>query len=266
MLSQKVDRLKKQTNIGDVDIGDNPDKIGDAGTFVRVILWRPIRLALTEPIIIAVTLLDTISWGLIYLFTAALSIVYAPYGWSETTISLAFFAIGIGVLLSIPVRFWDLRKISRKEAHKTAPEDKIGGFILAVPALAIGLWLFAWTVPPLVHAPWPISMIGLILIGFAANEIAYTLVGYLTDSYTTYASSANAGLSFFRGIISGVMPLFAKQMYSGLGANVAGSILAALATIFCVTPYVFVSFGERIRQRSQFARYSAEVNEKHGNE
>jgi hypothetical protein len=75
-----------------------------------------------------------------------------------------------------------------------------------------------------------------------------------------------ATLAFLRALISGIMPLFAYPMFSGLGGNVAGSILAAVAIIFCLTPFVFLRYGKTLRERSQFARYSAEVNEQHGDE
>jgi hypothetical protein len=53
-------------------------------------------------------------------------------------------------------------------------------------------------------------------------------------------------------------------MYSGLGSNVATSIIAAVATVFAFTPFLFLKFGKQLRQKSQFARYSADVNEQQG--
>ena len=48
-------------------------------------------------------------------------------------------------------------------------------------------------------------------------------------------------------------------MYAGLGSNVASSILATVATVFCICPVVFLKYGKRIREASQFARYSLAV-------
>lgn len=58
-----------------------------------------------------------------------------------------------------------------------------------------------------------------------------------------------------------MFPLFGTRMFDGLGANVASSILAALATLFCVVPPLFIKYGKRIRGRSKFARYSLQVYE-----
>jgi len=103
-------------------------------------------------------------------------------------------------------------------------------------------------------------------VGFAANEFAYTLNAYLSDSYTIYASSSLTALAFLRGVVSGVMPLFAHHMFTGLGSNVAGSVIAAVATLFCVMPFVFFRYGKSMREKSRFARQSVEMNEKFGDE
>jgi hypothetical protein len=64
--------------------------------------------------------------------------------------------------------------------------------------------------------------------------------------------------------MSGIVPLFTRQMFEGLGANVAVSILAGVASLFCIVPPLFLCFGERIRQRSKFASYSWKIHEELG--
>lgn len=101
---------------------------------------------------------------------------------------------------------------------------------------------------------------GLVPIGFAKNEFACTLSGYLADTYKIYASSAFAAMSFLRAVLGGVFPLVGRPMYISLGANTATMIIAALATVFCMTPILFAKYGKAIRKRSKFAMYSLEVN------
>ncbi|KAF4217827.1 hypothetical protein CNMCM8980_001680 [Aspergillus fumigatiaffinis] len=256
-----------QSKVGNLDMDiPNPDRIGNKRELVKVILVRPARLGVTEPIIILVSILSASAWGMMYLFTESFTVVYSEFGWSSRATSLPFIALFPGILASGLVRFWDHHKLNKRqrEGASPEPEDKIGGFAIAAPALAIGLWIFGWTVPPLVHVPWIASMFGLVLIGFAATEFSYTLSGYIADAYTIYASTGLAVVSFLRGIASACMPLFAYPMYSGLGSNVATSIIAAVATVFAFTPFVFLKFGKQLRQKSRFARYSADVNEQQG--
>jgi hypothetical protein len=242
--------------MGDVSLRtQNPDRVPDLHTYITVVLLRPLRLLLTEPIVAMVSAISGIAFALIYLFTEVLPIVYGSYGFRSEQTSLAFIAMAIGFLCSIFTRILDHRLAVRRD-HNLSPEEKLTGFAIAAPAFAIGLWWFAWTVPPAVHAPWIISMLALIPIGFAINEFDCVLVGYLTDAYTTFASSAFASLSLLRSILSGVFPLFARQMYTNVGANYATTILAGVATVACVSPLILIRYGARIRRASKFASYS----------
>ena len=108
--------------------------------------------------------------------------------------------------------------------------------------------------------PWIVSALALVPIGFAINEFDCVLVGYLTESYATFSSSAFASFSMVRSGLSATFPLFAHGMYDRLGANYATTILAAVATVACVCPFVLIRHGKRIRQASKFAQYSLAVN------
>lgn len=234
----------------------NPDHNLNARTYMQLTLFRPLRLLLTEPIVFAVTIMTAVVFGLIYLFAEALPIVYGAFGFNATTSSLALIAIGLGILLGIPIRMYDQSIFKRRQEKRQVlqPEDKLFGFRVAAPALAIGLGWFAWTVPPRVHVHWIVSMFSLMFVRFAANEFDCVLAGYLADSYTLYAASAFAATAFVRAVFSGVFPLFARQLFTKPDANVGASILAAIATIFCIAPVLFYYHGERFRKASEFAK------------
>jgi hypothetical protein len=256
-LQDRLRTIQKATSNPSIRI-QNPDHVPDLRTLIRVILFRPLRLLFTEPIVFMVSMISGVAFALIYLFTVVLPIVYGSYGFSDQQASLTFIAIGIGFLCSIFTRIYD-RNLFRqhRSAGPISPEAKLTGFAIASPAFAIGLWWFAWTIPPEVpHVPWIVSMLALMPIGFAINEFDCVLVGYLTDSYTTFASSAFASLSLVRSLLSSVFPLFARQMYIGLGPNYATTILAAIATVAVISPVILIRYGKRIRQASKFARYS----------
>jgi hypothetical protein len=130
----------------------------------------------------------SIAYGLIYGLTESVTIVYEQFGWSTTNTSLEFIAILLGLVLNIVPRFYDQHIFTKykQEGHAINPETKIRSFGIACPALIIGLWIFGWTKPPLVtHVHWVVSMIGLVLVGFAANDFAYVLFGYVTDLTAT---------------------------------------------------------------------------------
>ena len=244
-----------------IDIGPGKENIynPDAGLSAAQIWARPVRLLCTEPLVFAATLLCSFSMGLLYLFTESLSTVYTSPGFdfSYEETSLPFLAIAIGTLFSALPRFYDVKqfRIHAGTATTSRAELKLSGCLLGAPALAIGLWIFAWTVPPYQKHIHPIvSMLGLALIGFAATEISYTLQGYLADCYTIYASSALSGLACVRAIFSGAIPLAGHDLFANLGNNRAGTLLATIATVFGVFPIAFYFYGPKLRARSSFAR------------
>lgn len=229
---------------------------------MNLTIVRPLRLLLTEPIVFAVAVMSAVAFGLIYLFGAAAPLVYGSFGLDTRQSSLSFIAIGAGLFLGVPIRFYDqyVFKQRQKQQRTLEPEDKLAGFSIAAPALAVCLWWFAWTIPPLVsHVHWIVSMLSLVLLGFATNEFDAVLAGYLADSYTIYSASAFAAMTFLRASISAVFPLFAHQLFVTLGANIGASVLAAVATAFCICPIGFKYYGKRLREASKFAKYSSKA-------
>ncbi|KAJ5266961.1 hypothetical protein N7478_009769 [Penicillium angulare] len=207
--------------------------------------------------------------SLIYIFAEAFQPIYQSMGFSASHASLIFTAIGVGTCLSAFTRILDHQIFNRRRAQglPIRPEHKLTGLAIGAPCLAIGLWWFGWTIPPKVQGPdvpWIVPTISLVLVGYALTEIDTCLYGYIADSYLSYSASATAAVAFMRGMLAATFPLFTRQMFDGLGANVAVSILAGVATVFCIAPPLFICHGERIRRSSRFARYSWEIQEEMG--
>lgn len=261
LLVREVEKLRKATGNNDLK-ALNPDHTPDIGTFMRIALFRPLQLFFTEPIVFMVSTMSAVAFALIYLFTEALPPIYESIGFSSTSSSLPFLAIGIGLMSGLFTRIVDHRLIVKYQKHgkPLEPEHKLIGFSIGAPMLAVGLWWFAWTITPRVQdVHWIASAIPLVLIGYALNEFDAVLAGSLADSYLSYAASGFAALSLVRSTLSASFPLFATHMFNGLGANIAASVLAAVATAFCIIPPLFSRYGRRIRGRSKFARYSLQV-------
>lgn len=240
----------------------NPDHTPDLQAFIKVALKRPVQLFFTEPIVTIVSTMSVIGWALIYLFTECLLQIYASFGFSWSQSSLLFLVIGCGIFFGTLPRIHDYRLLKRKPRLQLhlCPEDKLFGFSFASPSLAFDLWWLTLTIPPASNLPWYASVVGLVANGFATNEFVCTLSGYLADTYTVYACSAFAAMSFLRAELGGIFPLLGTPMYIKLGSNWATAVLACVATIFCSTIPFFRTYGKRIRQRSNFAKYSLTVN------
>ena len=266
LLSQEVANLNEVSGLRRLQ-ALNPDHTPDMRSFVRVALFRPLWLFFTEPIVFLVSVLSAVAFALIYLFTEALPPIYQGLGFSEKTSCLPFLAIGVGLVGGIFTRILDQRTFQRyrREGREIQPEVKLIGFSIGAPVLAVGLWWFAWTIPPAVDGVhWFVPTVALALIGYALNEFDTVLAGYLADSYLSYAASGFAALSLARSTLSAAFPLLASWMFEKLGANIAVSTLAALATLFCAVPPLLTVYGPQIRSKSKFARYSLEVYQESG--
>ncbi|KAJ5267020.1 hypothetical protein N7478_009828 [Penicillium angulare] len=266
LLVRQVAEIRKECGVPNLQ-ALNPDYTPGIRAWARLALFRPIKLFFTEPIVFMVATISAVAFGLVYMFTEALPLVYQSMGFSETSSSLPFVAIIIGLILGILTRIQDHRTISKSvnQGLPLEPENKLLGFSIGAPMLAAGLWWFAWTIPPLVtNVHWIVSTASLVLIGYAVNEFDSVLAGYLADSYLSFAASGFAALSLVRSLGSAAFPLFATQMFKGIGANVASSILAGIATAFCIVPPLFSRYGRAIRARSKFACYSLQVYQENG--
>jgi hypothetical protein len=233
--------------------------------FTHNSLSLPIRLLFTEPIVAAASVLGAVVVSLVYLFAEAIPIVYSEdFNLSRSKSALVFLIIGAGVFLSFFPRLWDIRRSNQRESRKQVaePEDKLFGFLVAAPLLAIGLWWFGATIPPIATDISPyVSMPPVLFVGFAAVEFDTVLSGYLTDVYSSHAASANAPMCFLRALVSGVFPIVGRRMFKGLGSSQASFLLAGIATAFVAVAVAFRKFGRAIRKRSHFAQITTEEAE-----
>lgn len=181
----------------------NTDHTPDYKTLIHCTLIRPLRLLFTEPIIILVAIMGSISCTVWYLFADALLITSKGYGWSETQASLLSIPVSVGCLCGFFSKIYDRRKqaLRRCQRKTSTPKCLLFGLAIAAQALAVGLWWFAWTVPPTSRAHFIVPMLALVLISFVLNEFTYALNEYLAESYTMYAASGFAGLFLARSSI-----------------------------------------------------------------
>ncbi|KAH7040976.1 major facilitator superfamily transporter [Microdochium trichocladiopsis] len=263
ILGRKIRVLRKTTTLADLR-WTNADLAQDWRAWGRLVLVRPMHILMTEPLVMLVAITSGLSWSVVYLFTESVVRVYSSMGLGDSESSLAFLSLAAGVLVTLAPRFADTRRIESLQAagKHIEPEDKMQGFAYAAPALTGGLVWFAWSVPPAaVGVHWVVPTLSLVPIGYAVNETAHALSGFLADSYVLYSASVFSGLALARAVISGVMPLVAHELYVRLDANQAGSVIAALSLVFAAAAVVFLRCSKALRRRSPFATYSIAMHE-----
>lgn len=78
-------------------------------------------------------------------------------------------------------------------------------------------------------------------------------LNYLVDAYLMFAASAIAGNTFMRSLAGAGFPLFARQMFNGMGIQWAATLLGCIAIALAPIPFIFHIYGAKIRQRSAYA-------------
>lgn len=101
--------------------------------------------------------------------------------------------------------------------------------------------------------PWIIPTIA---GGFLSTSLMLLFVAYLnyiTDVYAEYAASVMAVNTFARSIGSASAPLFTNQMFSAMGVNWGGTLIAIMASVLAIIPFAFYKYGMGIRNKSKYA-------------
>lgn len=223
-----------------------------APTAPRHSVLQPLILFFTKPIVFLSSLTNAFSTALLYLFAVAFPLIYSHYVWNRQKSTLIFLFIALGLFLSTLTRFYDrhVTRTHRLANRRPAPEKGLFGLAIGAPVLAVGLWWFAWTIPGthVKNTAWPASAVSLILLGYAVNEHSTTLPRYVVEAHKTDASSTFVAMLSTKALLSAIFPLFTQQMFENLGNNTAGSILAAVATTFCLAPAILVNLGPKLRK------------------
>ncbi|PNY28471.1 transporter [Tolypocladium capitatum] len=217
---------------------------------------RPMRMLFTEPIILLLSIYMSFIYGILYLFLTAYPIVFVGvHGFTPGQSGLTFFGMICGQLLAgvavIAQQPWYRRKLAGNNGVPV-PEWRLPSVMAGGVSFAIGIFWFGWTgYRPDIH--WAVPAAGGIFTGFGLMSIFLQSLNYLVDAYLMFAASAIAGNTFMRSLCGAGFPLFARQMFEGMGIQWASTLLGCVAVVLVPIPFVFYKYGGRIRERSAYA-------------
>lgn len=150
-------------------------------------------------------------------------------------------------------------KMVHKHNNNPPAEVRLVPMMVSCWLIPIGLFIFAWTsyhrliwVGPAL-AGFPVGF-GFIFLYNSANN-------YLVDCYQHQAASALAAKTFIRSFWGAAVVLFTDHMYARLGDQWASSLLAFLALACCAIPFLFWTYGARIRKRSKYAFGESQIEQ-----
>lgn len=228
----------------------------DFAQLMTVVLTRPVRMVLKEPIVSTTCAYLALVYTIFYISFQAFPIIFQKlYGLSPGVAGLTFLSIGVGALIAMPI-FWNwdnylLRAERRnaawakREEYRRLPLACLGG-----PMFVISLFWLGWTARTSIT--FVVPMLAGIPFGLGMMLIFMALLNYLTDAYEMFAASANAAASTCRSLLAVVLPLATTRMFDRLGIDGACSLLGGVSALMCFIPFVFIWKGPEIRSRSPF--------------
>ncbi|CAM1509146.1 Fc.00g028850.m01.CDS01 [Cosmosporella sp. VM-42] len=255
LLSQRAAKMRKN----DPDsraIAPRDLEETDLNQLLTVVLTRPVRMLLFEPIVTTTCAYLSLCYTIFYMSFQAFPIIFQDlYGLSPGITSLAYLPIIGGACLTLPI-FWYWDDIllaaqargaawTKREEYRRLPLACVGG-----PLFVISLFWLGWSAKSSVSFVAP--MLAGIPFGMGFLLIFMALLNYLTDAYEIFAASANAAASCCRSLFAVVLPLATTHMFHRLGIAGACSLLGGLSALMCIVPFIFIWKGPSIRKRSPF--------------
>lgn len=217
---------------------------------------RPLRMLFTERIVLLLSVYMAFIYGLLYLFLTAYPLVFQGVHRMNLGVGgLPFFGMITGQLLAgvfIFIRQPGYQKKLAANNDIPIPEWRLPEVIIGGVCFSAGIFWFGWTgYNPSVH--WIVPTLSGILIGFGLLSIFLQALNYLVDAYLMFAASAIAANTFLRSLCGAAFPLFARQMFEGMGIQWAATLLGCIAAILVPVPIWFYLKGAKIREKSAYA-------------
>ncbi|MCJ1308385.1 hypothetical protein MMC25_002038 [Agyrium rufum] len=217
---------------------------------------RPLRILVSEPIVLLLSIYMAFIYGLLYLFLTAYPIVFQRiHGFGPGVGGLPLLGMVVGMLCAGIYIVLTQPSYNRKLAANNGvpiPEWRLPPVIIGGASFAGGLFWFGWSgYKSDIH--WIIPTLSGLLTGFGLLAIFLQALNYIVDAYLMFAASAIAANTFLRSLAGSVFPLFATYMFDALGVQWAGTLLGCVGLLLVPIPIIFYKYGAKIREKSKFA-------------
>ncbi|KAB8074496.1 major facilitator superfamily domain-containing protein [Aspergillus leporis] len=253
ILTGKADRLRRQT--GDWSLHSEHEELElDFRTVVRDNVSLPLKMLVKEPIVLCMCVFGAFVYGLLYLFLTAYPYVFQiTRGMNPGVGGLPYIGVIIGTLLgaaaTAATQPWVQRKIEMNDGEMM-PEWRLPVAIPGAVLFTGGLFWLGWSgYKSSIH--WVVPTASGLLTGFGLLTMFLPSLAYLVESSGDKSASAIAAHTLLRSAAGGAFPLFATQMFDGLGVEWACTLLGCVAALLIPIPLLLYLFGARIRARSE---------------
>ncbi|PWY72989.1 putative bicyclomycin resistance protein [Aspergillus heteromorphus CBS 117.55] len=253
LLTARAAALRRQTSNWAIHAKQEEVEV-DLKELAQKYITRPLRMLLTEPIILVISLYMSFIYGLVYALLEAYPYVFeSVHGMNPGESGLTFIGLIIGQILAcgfiVSQNGVYVRKLTANKKI-LIPEWRLSPAIIGAPVFTAGIFWFSWTVfTSSIH--WMVPTSAGVLIGFGILCIFLPCFNYLVDAYLPLAASTVAANIMLRSTVAAAFPLFSTQMFKNLGIQWAGTLIGCLAAIMIPIPLLFRAYGPKLRGRSR---------------
>lgn len=257
ILYRRTNRLKKMT--GDDRYYSKQAKKEselDLKSFTLTALYRPIKIIVKEPVVLAFDCYLALCYGIFYLFFEAFPIVFVGiYHFSMIELGLSFLGFQVGCAIAYSIFLFFLMKylVPKFKNNTFQPEDFLVLSMSVCWALPLALFFFGWTVS--VH--WILPIISEIFFVINVFNLFQVTFAYLAMVYPDHVASVYAGNGLCRSVFACAFPLFGQAMFNNLGTKnypVAwgASLLGFVAIGMAFIPFIIYRYGATLRSKSKY--------------
>ena len=253
LIDRKVQRLKVE--LGRDDLRSCYDAEGAAKLSRRRILLngliRPSKMLLFSPLVLAVSIYMSFTYGVLYLLFTTIPIVFQEqYGWSVGVTGLVYLCLGLGNLAGwAVVTLTSDRGVVRRTRENNGvfqPEMRLPLCIIFACFLPPTFFWYGWAAYYQTH--WIVPILGLFPFSFGIIGLFLPFMTYLVDCYPTYAASVVAANTVARSLVGALLPLAGPQMYQSLGLGWGNSLLGFISFALIPVPLVLYRYGSWLRK------------------
>lgn len=170
LLERKAKRLRAST--GSQDLVSRLARTDSANQILVQALVRPMSLLFRSPILLVISLYVALVFGLLYiLFTTFSPVFEGQYGFTTSTSGLVYLGLGIALVLDVLLfsainSRVQTRILKSHGLQRPLPEHRLVLMIFLSPFVAVGMFIYGWTVHYKVH--WIVPIVGTTFVGFGA--------------------------------------------------------------------------------------------------
>jgi MFS family permease len=140
----------------------------DQKQLFEISIVRPAKMLFFSPIVLLLSLYMAIVYGYLYLmFTTFPRVFQGQYGFSNSSIGLAYLGVGIGSLVGLVfcgiVSDRLVKTLTKRNGGTSKPEYRLPIMLVGALVVPIGLFLYGWSADKKLH--WIVPIIGTAFLG-----------------------------------------------------------------------------------------------------